>query len=137
MTGVAELPEDDSLKDPERDIERARAELLTALGEREEAIRAAGGYVVDPERAQGCIDELGRILDDVRRSLVGSRRLQFDPPGYDPVSINIAQSGGVMASRAVAYVTAWANQIEATRNALQRQLDAYRAVEAANSGTRA
>ncbi|MFC4942444.1 PE domain-containing protein [Pseudonocardia sp. GCM10023141] len=128
---------DKDLWDPAKEIDRTRAQLAAAQTVKDEAIRAAGGYVVDPERAQGCIDELGRIAQDVRLALVQARVLQFDPPGFDDVSRNVANNGAEMARRAVAYVTTWANQIDATRVALQRQLDAYRAVEQANSGGRA
>lgn len=114
---------------PDREIERARWQLWFARMRESGAVGAAGGYLVDPERAQGCIDELNRILENVRITETTAWACQFDPPGYDDVSMNVARNGALMAARARAYITEWANQIEATRDALQRQLDAYRAVE--------
>lgn len=76
---------------------------------------------------------MSRIAADVRRSVVWSQQFYFDAPGYDAVSTNVARQGAVMGERTLAYVRAWADQIEATRDALQQQLDAYRAVEQTNS----
>jgi hypothetical protein len=90
------------------------------------------GYVLDPERAQVTIGELTRITDEVRRFLHRASALAFDAPGYDAVSVNLANNGRVMADRATAFVRAWADQIEATRDALQHQLDAYNGVEDTN-----
>ena len=115
------------------DITRAQWRLWMAKIEQSGGVGAAGGYVVDPERARECIAALSRIAADVRRTLVFAPQLYFDAPGFDAVSTNIAKQGAVMAGRAEAYLRAWANQIEATRDALQRQLDAYREVEQANS----
>ena len=131
MVGV-ELPGADE-GDRQGDITGAQWRLWMASIEESGAVGAAGGYIVDPERAQECIAELSRIATDVRRPLVYARQLYFDPPGYDAVSTNIARQGAVMGDRAVAYIRAWASQIEATRDALQRQLDAYRAAEMSNS----
>ncbi|MFC4942442.1 hypothetical protein [Pseudonocardia sp. GCM10023141] len=124
---------DKDLWDPAKEIDRTRAQLAAAQTVKDEAIRAAGGYVVDPERAQGCIDELTRITDEVRRSIAAAWRLRFDPPGFDAVSMNVTNAGATMAKRAVDYIATWANQIEATRDALQRQLDAYCAIEQSNA----
>jgi hypothetical protein len=96
------------------------------------AVEAAGGYVVDPERAQTCIDELTRIVGEVRAILVPGMGY-FTAPGLDEVSVNVAHNGAIMASRARSYLRAWALTIEATRDALRRQLDAYRSVETSNS----
>ena len=92
----------------------------------------AGGFVVDPERAEACIVELTRIVNDLRvdASTLGS--LQFDAPGSDSVSLNLAGNGHEMAQRAQNYVRAWADQVEATRDALRSQLLAYRATEETN-----
>lgn len=91
-------------------------------------VPAAGGFAVDPERAQGLIDELTRIVVDVR-SAVALMSLQVSPPGNDEVSVNLAQNAAVMAQRAKQGVQTWADQIEATRDALRAQLAAYRAVD--------
>lgn len=131
MVGV-ELPGADE-GDRQGDIMGAQWRLWMANIERSGAVGAAGGYVVDPERAQECIAELERIAGDVRRSLTSVQQLYFDPPGFDPVSTNVATQGAVMAGRAEAYIRTWACQIDATREALQRQLDAYRDAEQALS----
>lgn len=134
---MAELPDDPSMQDPDKDVTRADAALKAAYEMRDQAVAAAGGYVVDPERAQKCIDELARIAADVRMGLVYARGAIFDPPGWDPVSMNVARNGGLMASRAAAYIEAWARQIDTTREALSQQLRAYRDIENANAGRRA
>lgn len=136
MSGMAER-EDRELWDPAKEIDRTKAQLGAAQQDRQAAIQAAGGYVVDPERAQGCIDELSRITRDIRFTLLEARRLHFDPPGFDEVSYNITRNGSIMAGRFEAFATEWANQVEATRDALQRQLAAYRAAEQANASSRA
>ena len=92
----------------------------------------AGGFVVDPERAEACIVELTRIVNDLRIESMSLSTLRFDPPGADAVSRNLADNGHEMYQRAKGYVRAWADQVEATRDGLQRQLDAYRAVESVN-----
>jgi hypothetical protein len=88
----------------EPEIARAQQRLAVARMQESGAIAAAGGYVVDPERAQGCIDELSRILDQVRRPLMLAKQLVFDPPGTDQVSTNVARNGAIMAGRAEAYI---------------------------------
>jgi len=130
MCGV-DLPSDVE-GDRQYDIRGAQWRLWMAKMEETGAIGAAGGYVVDPERAQECIDGLSRIAEEVRRPLTSAQQLYFDPPGFDAVSSNVAKQGAVMAARAESYVRAWADEIDATRDALQRQLDAYREVEQAN-----
>lgn len=119
-----------SAQKPHNDLAQARHELaMVPL-----APGTAGGFVVDPERAQWCIDELTRIVEEVRLGHLDRWRLAFDPPGYDQVSVNLARNGALMARRAEAFVAAWASQIEATRDALQRQLDDYRQTEQTNAG---
>lgn len=92
----------------------------------------AGGFVVDPERAEACIVELTRIVNDLRMETTQVVGLRFDAPGGDEVSRNMAKNAHEMSQRAMAFVRAWADQIEATRNALQVQLDGYRNVEESN-----
>ncbi|MFC4945463.1 PE domain-containing protein [Pseudonocardia sp. GCM10023141] len=133
---MAEIESDPGMVDPGKEIDRARAGLAAAQGMRDEAIRAVGGYVVDPERAQACIREMDRILTEVRKSLISTHMATFDPPGFDEVSLNVTRNAALMASRAAAYIEAWAGQIEATRTALQRQLDAYLMAEQANASER-
>ncbi|GAA3226597.1 hypothetical protein GCM10017691_16250 [Pseudonocardia petroleophila] len=94
----------------------------------------AGGFVVDPERAEACIAELTRITNELRMQVVTSNGFRFDAPGNDEVSLNLAANGAEMSRRAEGFLQAWAAQIEATRDALQDQLDAYRSVETSNSG---
>lgn len=92
----------------------------------------ADGFMVDPERAQECIAEMTRIVAEVRRASYQTNVMDLDPPGWDEVSVNLVRNAAVMAERARAYATTWADQIEATRDGLQAQLDAYRATESAN-----
>ncbi len=46
----------------------------------------------------------------------------------------VARNGRTMASRAEAFVRTWADEIEAARDGLQAQLDAYRGTEANTAG---
>lgn len=93
-----------------------------------------GTLFVDPERAQACVDGLGGIVDDLWRGLTSLQRTAFAAPARDPVSVNVARNGNLMAKRAEAYLEAWARQLDETRLALSRQLEAYRATEQANAG---
>lgn len=95
-----------------------------------------GTLFVDPERAQACVDGLGGIVADLHRSLAGLHQMAFTTPGRDQVSVNMAHNGGLMAQRAQAYVEVWTQQLDETRVALSRQLEAYRATEQANAGRR-
>lgn len=92
----------------------------------------AGGFVVDPERAEACIAELTRIVNELRVESMSTGSMRFDPPGSDAVSLNLAANGHEMAQRAQGFVQAWADQVEATRDALRAQLAAYRSVEETN-----
>ncbi|WP_214368673.1 PE domain-containing protein [Pseudonocardia sp. H11422] len=92
-----------------------------------------GTLYIDPERAQACIEELGRIVADLRSNMITVRQGTFTPPGRDEVSLNMARNAVTMAQRAEKFVGSWANQIEATRDALRKQLDAYQAAERSNT----
>lgn len=135
--GMASLPDGGGGTSLDDKIMGAQWRLWMAKMEENGSVRAAGGYVVDPERAEECIRELTRIANDVRATLIGSQVLYFEAPGYDEVSQNVARQGSVMANRAEVYVAQWAGQIEATRDALAAQLTAYREVEQSNSARRA
>ncbi len=89
--------------------------------------------MVDPDRAQRCIQMIADIEDDVRLAVMMSGSLRFDPPGNDEVSVNLARNGHLMASQAELFVDTWANQIKAAREGMQAQLDAYLNVEADNA----
>lgn len=94
----------------------------------------ADGFMIDPERAEACIAEMDRIIGEVRGvSMRMSLTTTFAPLGSDEVSVNFANNAVVMAGRAEAFVRTWADQIEATRDGLQAQLDAYRTVDADNA----
>ncbi|MFC5993329.1 PE domain-containing protein [Pseudonocardia hispaniensis] len=96
----------------------------------------AGAFVVDPERAQRCIDDLGTIVEDLQLGLLPLQRLMHVAPSEDGVSRNVARNAALMARRAETYVAAWAAQLEQTRDALSRQLAAYRDADEANAGRR-
>jgi hypothetical protein len=81
---------------------------------------------VDPERAQEAIDRLTEIVERLRRWVVGGAGLRFAAPAEDEVSLNLARNGDAMASQAEVAVKTWADQLEAFRDGLQIQLDAYR-----------
>lgn len=121
----------------EEDIAEANWRLWVATMQENGSVAAADGYVVDPEKAEGCIRELDRIANDVRQMLTSSWGLFFDAPGFDVVSQNVAHQGAVMGKRAEVFIATWANQIEATRDALVAQLAAYREVELTNGARRA
>ncbi|MDN5751597.1 MAG: PE domain-containing protein, partial [Pseudonocardia sp.] len=60
--------------------------------------------------------------------------LTFEAPAADPVSVNAAEQGAVMARRATAYVAAWRDQIAQTVVNLETQLVLYQGAEAENRG---
>lgn len=121
-------------------IERVGPRIQLALvqvGQQAVASGGAGdGFRIDPERAQACIDALLVVAGDLRRSLSTLLTFWFEPPGLDEVSINMTRNASEMALRARAYVAAWANQIEATAEALRQQLEAYRRVDETNAAQR-
>lgn len=93
-----------------------------------------GGFMIDPERAEACIAEMTRIVGEVRAaSMMMTALTMFAPLGSDEVSKNFANNAVVMAGRAEAFVRTWADQIEATRDGLQAQLDAYRRTDEDNA----
>jgi hypothetical protein len=93
---------------------------------------AAGGFLLDAERMRETIAELTRIADTVRQSMARRASLRFEAPGYDAVSLNLADAGRMMAGRAELFVHTWVGQIDAARDGLQSQLDAYLTTEADN-----
>lgn len=93
---------------------------------------SAGGFLLDEGRMRETIAELTRIADTVRQGASRANAMIFDPPGYDAVSQNFAAAGALMARRAELFVHTWVGQIDAARDGLQAQLDAYLAVEANN-----
>lgn len=134
---MASLPDGGGGTSLDDKILGARWRLWMAKIEENGSVQAAGGYVVDPERAQECIRELERIANDVRLTILQPGKFSFTPPGHDLVSQNVAVQGSIMGQRAEVYIAMWANQIEATRDALVAQLAAYREVERANTARRA
>jgi hypothetical protein len=84
-----------------------------------------GMFFVDPERAQQCIDTLRGCVVQLRDTARQLDQAYFPPPAEDPVSVNLAVQGRVMADRAHAYVTAWRLQLEQTVEGLQQQLATY------------
>jgi hypothetical protein len=92
-----------------------------------------GMFFVDPERAQACIDELRSAVLDLGTALDRLDLAYFPSPAEDPVSVNLAVQGGVMADRAHAYITAWRDQLEQTAMGLHEQLAAYRSAEDVNA----
>ncbi len=133
---MASLPDGGGGTSLDDKIMGAQWRLWMARIEENGSVQAAGGYVVDPERAEECIRELDRIAGDVRAAIYDSGKLTFLAPGYDLVSQNVAQQGSVMAQRAEVYVATWAAHIDATRDALVAQLAAYHEVERSNSARR-
>ncbi|WP_028930703.1 PE domain-containing protein [Pseudonocardia asaccharolytica] len=116
----------------------AERRILVALATPGSGPVAPGTLVVDPERAQRCIDELGQIVKDLRKTALPQlRRAALSAPSEDAVSVNMARNAAEMTRRADAYVAAWANQIEATQQALREQLEAYVQAEQANRAERA
>ncbi|MGQ0573823.1 MAG: PE domain-containing protein [Pseudonocardia sp.] len=116
---------------PEQRWEQARAEIARggATG------GGSGGFLVDPERAQVAIAQLDAALQDIRQALAGFETARFvEPPGQDPVSLNLAEQMREMDRRAGEYVQAWAGQVELFRDAVQAQVDSYRRVDADSAG---
>ncbi|MFC5997080.1 PE domain-containing protein [Pseudonocardia hispaniensis] len=116
----------------------AQRRVLVALATPDAGPVATGTLVVDPERAQRCIEELGQIVEDLRMAaLPALRHAHFEAPSNDEVSVNMTRNAAEMTRRASAYVETWANQIDATRQALRQQLEAYVQAEQANRADRA
>jgi len=103
-------------------------EIMAAYGP-----TGGGAFSIDPEQAQQCIDQLRGVVLDLGNTLDRLSYARFSPPAADPVSINLAVQGGIMAQRAHDYVLAWREQIAATATALEEQLRAYRAAEDGNA----
>lgn len=133
---MASLPDGGGGTSLDDKIMGAQWRLWMAKIEENGSVQAAGGYVVDPERAEECIRELTRIANDVRKFLINAWSFSFLAPGHDEVSTNVAAQGAVMGQRAQVYIATWANHIEATRDALAAQLAAYREVERTNAAQR-
>jgi hypothetical protein len=134
---MASLPDGGGGTSLDDKIMGAQWRLWMATIEENGSVQAAGGYVVDPERAEECIREMTRIANDVRLTILQPGKYAFTPPGHDVVSQNVAKQGSIMGQRAEIYIATWANQIEVTRDALVAQLAAYREVERANTARRA
>ncbi|MGQ0575348.1 MAG: PE domain-containing protein [Pseudonocardia sp.] len=116
---------------PEQRWEQARAEIARggATG------GGSGGFLVDPERAEVAIAQLDAALLDIRQAMGRFRHQNVvEPPGQDPVSVNLAEQMREMDRRAGQYVQAWAGQVELFRDAVQAQVDSYRRVDADNAG---
>ncbi|MGQ0575346.1 MAG: PE domain-containing protein [Pseudonocardia sp.] len=74
-------------------------------------------------------------LLDIRQAMAGFETARLiEPPGQDPVSVNLAEQMREMDRRAGQYVQAWAGQVELFRDAVQAQVDSYRRVDADNAG---
>lgn len=116
---------------------RVQLALIRAVGHQRLDSGVADAFYVDPERAQKCVDDLLVAAGKMRATLLDWRRAYFPPPGRDGVSVNMAHNASEMARRAEAYITAWADQIETTAEALRQQLVAYRGVDEANAARRA
>lgn len=97
----------------------------------------SGGFRVEPQRLVEAIKRLDVVLNSLDKVRNSAMNTSFDPPGYDDVSINMAQNGAIMSMRAAEYVSAWIGQVVATRDALEQDLDAYIRTDEANSGRRA
>jgi hypothetical protein len=95
------------------------------------------GFLVDPERAQAAIATLTGVIHDLEAGMAELGLRWTRAPGIDPVSVRLGENMELMRQRALAYVLGWTEQIEATRDALQAQVDAYRRVDESNAGSRA
>lgn len=103
--------------------------LLYAQAELDRTPASGGmgdGFLVDPERAEAALAQLDQAIFDIRQSLDAFAVPTVTPPARDDVSVNLARQISAMDQRAVAYVRAWADQIQAFRDAVQAQVDAYR-----------
>ncbi|MGQ0576953.1 MAG: PE domain-containing protein [Pseudonocardia sp.] len=84
------------------------------------------GFLVDPDRACEAVVLLDEAIRDIRDALWPLKYGQVEPPGQDPVSLNLAVQMQKLNDRAVAYFEDWARQVQDARDALQAQIDAYR-----------
>lgn len=114
---------------PARRLEYARAELARTPP----ASGPLDGFLVDPERAQAAIAQLDAAIADIRQSIGAFKFGYVEPPARDPVSMNLAVQIREMDRRAELYVQTWASQIEAFRDAIQAQVDAYRRADEENA----
>lgn len=87
------------------------------------------GFLVDPEKAEAAIARLDEAILDIKQSLSSFRARRVEAPARDAVSVNLAVQIREMDRRAEAFVRTWADQIQAHRDAIQAQIDAYRRVD--------
>ena len=92
-----------------------------------------GMFFIDPERAQDCIDKLRTAAIDLMETARTLYLAYFPAPAEDPVSVNLAVQGRIMADRAHTYIMTWRDQLDRTAQALEEQLAAYRATDEANA----
>lgn len=93
---------------------------------------SSGGFLLDADRMRETIAELTRVANTVRQWMATGAPLDFESPGFDPVSQNFTAAGRLMARRAELFAATWAAQIEVARDGFQAQLEAYLAAEADN-----
>lgn len=108
---------------------RNRELALSALARIAGAGATSGGFVVDPERVEAAISALKRIVLDLEAAHLDWRRTEIPPPTLDGVGLNLVSNTSRMAENAVAWLVSWTNQIAATIDALQAQLNNYRCTE--------
>lgn len=85
-----------------------------------------GGFLVDPDRANTAVAKLDEVLGRLTDTLADlAFRGRMEPPGADHVSARIAQNTTQMITNAEVYLRGLCDQVEATRNALCAQIDAY------------
>ncbi|MGE3286475.1 MAG: PE domain-containing protein [Pseudonocardia sp.] len=96
--------------------------------------RSDGGSAlwIEPDAAQGVIDELRLVAKDVHEQAARCARAYVAPHAGDEVSRNAAAQANVMADRARDFCLAWHRQLHQAADRLTEQLRAYRAVEDEN-----
>jgi hypothetical protein len=87
---------------------------------------------IEPDAAQGVIDELYRIANEVHEQAGRCARAYVAPHAGDEVSRNAAAQANLMADRARDFCLAWSDQLGDAADRLTEQLRAYRAVEDEN-----
>jgi hypothetical protein len=107
---------------------RAALQALVAPG----PAGGGGWFAIDPERAEECVRMLREVVVDLAEADLLADQAVFTPPGWDDVSVNVAEQAVLMAHRARDFVVAWRTQLQQTAEGLERQLADYRAAEAAN-----
>lgn len=113
--------------------------LVVATDYARRAVAAgAPAFLIDPDRAQSCIDSLQWCAERLEEAVRAAKRTtQVQAPGEDDVSRHFAEQATIMGQQALQATRAYHQQMVDTVASLRAQLVAYRAAEQANTAAQA